>query len=104
MLTVAVSSSSSWRTDTLIVPDGVDTTRTISARIRSAIVNVNPAIRSCKPVCAFAQEPIHSVYAFPAVVTRLRTAIVHIVLAMVTFETVSTDALIVVSRIYTGSC
>lgn len=99
ILTIATFSFSAWRTNAFKIPYIVNAGTTVPARIRCAIVDVYPAIRSGESKCAFTQEPINAVYAFPTVIARLWGTIVNIILAMIAFESISTDALVVVASV-----
>lgn len=75
----------------------IHTRCTIPARIRGAIVNVDSAIRTSETIDALTPEPVDSIDAFSAIVTRLWIAIVDVFLTMVTFKSFSTQTLIIIA-------
>lgn len=103
LLTVAISSTSTWRANALIIADAVNASGPITAGTRRAIVYVYSTIWTSETVGALAQEPVNAIYALSAVVAGLRTTVVDVILAVVSLETVAADALVVVASVDAGS-
>lgn len=102
-LTVALFSAASRRTDALKISDSVHTGASVQAGIRGAFVDVYSTIGTGEAVGALAQEPVDAVDAFGAVVARLGNTVVDVILAVVSFETIPTYALVIIACIHAGA-
>lgn len=102
-LTIASLSFSSWWANTLEVSNIVDAGSTVTAWIRSAVVDVYSTIWSSKTECTFTKEPVDTIDALAAIVARLRRAIIDVILAVISFEAIPADALVIVACIDAGS-
>lgn len=102
-VTFALPPAPSRRAEALEIADAVDAGPAETARIRSALVDVDLAVGAGEADGAFAQEPVGTVDALPAVVAGVRVAVVDVVLAVDALEAVAADAGVVVSGVDAGS-
>ena len=103
ILTVTHFPASRRWTNALEVADAVDAGPSVSARVRSALVDIYSTVGTGEALCALAQEPVDAVNALSSVVAGLRDAVIDVVLAVVPFESVSANALVVVASVDAGS-
>lgn len=75
---MALGTTMSWRADTLVAIDLIHTGGPKGTRGRLALIDVYPAVWPSKTRGTFAPVPVVSVHTGPAVVTRVRTAVVGI--------------------------
>jgi hypothetical protein len=72
------------QTLTLVATKTIDTRGTVEARVQGALIRIEAAVVSARPLGAFALEPVDLVLALSTKQTRVAIAIVEIDLAVVT--------------------